>query len=479
MDEMAGSLPRLGEIREALGLVAEEALRFLETLPEQPVRSKGADDAAMRFGGPLPEEGDGATAAIRKLLDDGMEAVIRSAGPRFFHFVIGGSTPASLAADWLASAIDQNNGAWVATPLAARLEVVAISWLKELFGLPQPWGGVLTTGATMANFVGLGCARRWWAERHGVDIDDQGFAGLPEVPVLSSGYIHPSATKALAMLGMGRSKVRTFSADDRGRLDLEALEGALRGLRGEPAILIANAGEVNAGDFDPIAAMADLSEQHGAWLHVDGAFGLFAAVTGRTAHLVEGIERAHSVIADGHKWLNVPYDCGFAFVRDPALMVPVFSFAAAYLPRVDDPRPNFMIFGPEASRRARSLPVWATLHAYGRRGVREIVEQHLDLAQRVARRVDEAPDLERLADVPLNIVCFRYRPEGASERDLDDLNRRLGEAVLEDGRVYVGTTVYRGRVAFRPAFVNWLTAEDDVDLLVDVIREVGARLATG
>ncbi|HEV8683474.1 MAG TPA: aspartate aminotransferase family protein [Actinomycetota bacterium] len=479
MDEMAGSLPRLGEMREVLGLVAEEALRFVETLPEQSVRSKGADDAAMRFGGPLPEEGDGATAAIRKLLDDGMEAVIRSAGPRFFHFVIGGSTPASLAADWLASAIDQNNGAWVAAPLAARLEVVAISWLKELFGLPQPWGGVLTTGATMANFVGLACARRWWAERHGVDIDDRGFAGLPEVPVLSSGYIHPSATKALAMLGMGRSKARTFSADDSGRLDLEALERALRGLRGEPAILIANAGEVNAGDFDPIAAMADLSEQHGAWLHVDGAFGLFAAVTGRTAHLVEGIDRAHSVIADGHKWLNVPYDCGFAFVRDPALMVPVFSFAAAYLPKMDDPRPNFMIFGPEASRRARSLPVWATLHAYGRRGVREIVEQHLDLAQRVARRVDEAPDLERLADVPLNIVCFRYRPEGASERDLDDLNRRLGEAVLEDGRVYVGTTVYRGRVAFRPAFVNWLTAQDDVDLLVDVIRELGARLATG
>jgi glutamate/tyrosine decarboxylase-like PLP-dependent enzyme len=479
MGDGAGSLPHLGEMRESLGLVADEALRFLETLPEQSVRSKGADDAAMRFGGPLPEEGDGATAAIRTLLDDGMEAVVRSAGPRFFHFVIGGSTPASLAADWLASALDQNNGAWVATPLAARLEVVALSWLKELFGLPPSWSGVLTTGATMANFVGLACARRWWAGRHGVDIDDRGFAGLPEVPVLSSGYVHPSATKALAMLGMGRSRVRTFSADDSGRLDIDALEQALRGLRGEPAIVIANAGEVNAGGFDPITPMADLSEKYGAWLHVDGAFGLFAAVSPRTDRLVEGIDRAHSVIADGHKWLNVPYDCGFAFVRDPALMVPVFSFAAAYLPRVDDPRPNFMIFGPEASRRARSLPVWATLHAYGRRGVREIVERHLDLAQRVARRVDEAPDLERLADVPLNIVCFRYRPDGASEGDLDDLNRRLGDAVLRDGRVYVGTTVYRGRVAFRPAFVNWLTTEEDVDLLVDVIRELGGRLAAG
>lgn len=337
MDASPGTGPRVEEFRDTLNLAAEEAVRFLETLPEQSVRSKGADDAAMRFGGPLPEEGDGATAAIRTLLDDGMEAVIRSAGPRFFHFVIGGSTPAALAADWIASAFDQNNGAWVATPLAARLEAVALSWLEDLFGLPQSWGGVLTTGATMANFVGLACARRWWAGRHGVDIDDRGFAGLPEVPVLSSGYVHPSATKALAMLGMGRSQVRTFTADDRGRLDLDALEQALRVLGGAPAILIANAGEVNSGDFDPIARMADLSEKYGAWLHVDGAFGLFAAVTPRTERLVEGIDRAHSVIADGHKWLNVPYDCGFAFVRDPSLMVPVFSFAAAYPPRSTTP----------------------------------------------------------------------------------------------------------------------------------------------
>jgi glutamate/tyrosine decarboxylase-like PLP-dependent enzyme len=479
MENDAGTGPDLEEFRHVLSLAAGEALRFLEALPEQPVRSKGADDAAMRFGGALPEEGNGATASIRTLLDDGMEAVIRSAGPRFFHFVIGGSTPASVAADWLASALDQNAGAWVATPLAARLEAVSLSWLKDLFGLPASWGGVLTTGATMANFVGLACARRWWAERHGVDVDEQGIAGLPEVPVFSSGYIHPSSTKALAMLGMGRSRVRKFNADDSGRLDLEALEGALRALQGQPSIVVANAGDVNSGAFDPIGAMADLAEEHGAWLHVDGAFGLFAAVSPRTAHLVEGIARAHSVISDGHKWLNVPYESGFTFVRDTALMAPVFNVVAAYLPRVDDPRPNFMNLGPESSRRARSLPVWATLHAYGRRGVREIVERGLDLAQHVARRVDEAPDLERIADVPLNIVCFRYRPEGLAEDDLNDLNRRLGEAVLEDGRVFVGTTVYRGRVAFRPAFVNWLSTERDGDLLVEVIRELGARLASG
>jgi glutamate/tyrosine decarboxylase-like PLP-dependent enzyme len=236
---------------------------------------------------------------------------------------------------------------------------------------------------------------------------------------------------------------------------------------------------VNAGDFDPIDAMADLCEEHDAWFHVDGAFGLFAAASPRTAHLVKGVERAHSVISDGHKWLNVPYDNGFAFVRDRELLAQTFALAAAYLPDPADPRPNLMNLGPESSQRARGPAVWASLRAYGRSGYREIVERHLDLAQRIGRRVDEAPDLERLAEVQLNIVCFRYRRDGLDEKALNELNRRLGEAVLEDGRVYVGTTVYEGRTAFRPAMVNWRTAEDDVDLLVDVIRELGAKLAAG
>jgi len=222
--------------------------------------------------------------------------------------------------------------------------------------------------------------------------------------------------------------------------------------------------------------MADLAHEHGAWLHVDGAFGLFAAVSPRTAHLSAGIEKADSVIADGHKWLNVPYDCGFAFVRDPTLSGPTFALNAAYLPSPDDPHPGFFSKGPESSRRARSLAVWATLRAYGRAGYREIIERHLDLAQRLAARVDAAPDLERLGDVPLNIVCFRYRPPDVPEERLDELNRQVAAAVIEDGRVIFGSTVYEGRVAFRPAIVNWRTREEDVDLIVDVTREVGARV---
>ena len=460
----------------ALRFIAAEAERYLAGLAQRPVRPARADAAAASLDGPLPERGDGTLAALAELVA-AADGALGSAGPRFFHWVIGGSTPAALAADWLTSVLDQNAFAYDSSPLGTRLESLSVDWLKELFGLPQAWSGVLTTGATMANFTALAAARHWWAEGHGVDIDEQGSAGLPSVPVLSSGYIHVSATKALAMLGIGRGTVRRLARDDVGRLDLDALEAALRELRGAPAIVIGNAGEVNAGDFDPLEAMAELCERHNAWLHVDGAFGLFAAVSPRTAHLVRGVERAHSAIADGHKWLNVPYDCGFAFVREERYLHPPFGFSAAYLPPPG--RPSYGNLGPEASRRARGLAVWATLRAYGRSGYREMVERHVALAQRIARRVDDAPELERLAEVPLNIVCFRYRAPGLDGPALDALNARIGAAILEDGRVYVGTTRYGGRTAFRPAISNWRTTEQDVDLLVDIILELGAREAPG
>ena len=435
----------------------------------------GVDAALAAFDGSLPEVGAGAETALAELIEHGIPAATGSAGPRFFHFVTGGVTPAALGADWLASTLDQNAFAWASSPLASRLESVALRWLKDLFGLPASMGGVLTTGATMANFVGLAAARRWWGQQLGVDVEADGLAGLPQPRVYASGYVHSSDEKVLAMLGIGRSSIRRLVRDDVGRLDLAALEAELHA-GGPPAILIAVAGEVNAGDFDPIDQMADLAERHNAWLHVDGAFGLFARVTPRAAAQAKGVERAHSVIADGHKWLNVPYDCGFAFVREPMLLPGAFTASAAYLPSPDDPHPNFGYLGPEMSRRARSLAVWATLRAYGRDGYRAMVERHLELATRLAARVDAAPDLERLADVPLNVVCFRFRPPDARESDLDDLNGRLGEAIVGDGRFLAGTTRYAGNVALRPAISNWRTTEADVDAFVDCVRELGARL---
>jgi glutamate/tyrosine decarboxylase-like PLP-dependent enzyme len=469
------SIPHRDELRPLLEQVLRETLDHLEQLDDLPVRSPRQSEAAASFDGQLPDTGVGAATALHELLAEGFDAAAISSGPRFFHFVMGGVTPAAFAADWFTTTLDQIAYAWIGSPLAVRLETLSIAWLRELFELPTG-GGILTTGATMANFVGLAAARQWWGRQHGVDVSEQGFVGLPAVPVLSSGHVHPSAVKAISMLGIGRHAVQRFTADGTGRLDVEGLQSALRELNGAPAIVIANAGEVNAGDFDPIAVMADLAQQHGAWLHVDGAFGLFARVSPRTRHLTEGVERADSITADGHKWLNVPYDCGFSFIRDASLLPEVFAYDAAYLADDDDERPNFGVRGPEGSRRARAFAVWATLRAYGRDGYRALVEGHLDLAQRLARAIDEAPELERLADVPLNIVCFRLAPEGWSEDERNELNQQLADALLEDGRYYAGATRYDGRVALRPAFVNWRTRPQDVDGFLEVVRELGARL---
>jgi glutamate/tyrosine decarboxylase-like PLP-dependent enzyme len=452
---MPDPLQRREEEGEALDLVLAEARRYLAELDESPVlRSRG-----LRLDGGLPEEGAGAPAALQELVAAG-EVATRSSGPRFFHFVTGGTTPAALGADWLTSLLDQNSFSAVSSPLGMQLEHTAIHWLLDLFELPYEWGGVLTTGATMANFVGLACAREWWGREHGVDVAERGMAGLPAVPVFSTPYLHASARKALAMVGLGRETPRI--------VDVDALETELAALGGAPAIVIGNAGDVNTGDFDPIARMAGLAARHRAWLHVDGAFGLFARLTPQAAGLAEGIERADSVIADGHKWLNVPYDCGFAFVRDAELLREPFRLTAAYLPSDEAP-------SPEASRRARSLAVWATLRAYGRAGHREMVERHLALAQRLGSRIEAEPELELLAPVRLNIVCFRHRPPGLRGDELDEHNLALGQDVLADGRVFFGTTRIDGKAAFRPAIVNWRTTERDVDLLVDVLLELASR----
>lgn len=469
--------PNRDEIEGALALVVERARAYLGRLDARPVQEPGAAEAARSFDAPFPERGAGAEATLRELIERGLPAMAHTSGPRCFHFVIGGTTPAAMAADWWTSTLDPMAYAWVVSPLAVELERVCFAWLRDLFVLPDHVGGVITSGATMANYVGLAAARQWWGERHGADIARDGSVGLPAVPILSSGYVHASSVKAAGMLGMGRSSVRRFARDDVGRLDSAALEEALVALDGAAAILIANAGEVNAGEFDPIEEMADLAERHGAWLHVDGAFGLFARVSPRTAALAAGAERADSICVDGHKWLNVPYDCGFALVREPKLLAKSFVYDGDYLPDANDDEPVLGAIGPESSRRARSLAVWATLRAYGRSGLRAMIEEHLDLTAYLARRVDEAPDLERLAEAPLCIVCFRYAPPGTPDAELDALNARLGEALVADGRVFVGTTTYRGRTALRPALVNWRIRRGDVDLFVEVVRELGAELA--
>jgi glutamate/tyrosine decarboxylase-like PLP-dependent enzyme len=463
---------------EPLNIVHEAAAGYLSSLANRKVRDLAALARLADLAGALSADGLGGRSAVAELVDIGIAAATLSSGPRFFHFVIGGSTPAAMAADWLTSLLDQNAFSRSSSDFGSAVEDVALQWLCELVGLPNSWGGALVASATFANFTGLACATHWWGEQHGVDVTARGLAAVGRpMPVFSGGYVHPSARKALQMLGHGRDSVQVCAADPIGRVDLSALDTQLTQLD-EPAVIIGNAGEVNAGDFDPIADLADLAERHQAWLHLDGAFGVFAAISPRTAHFVRGMERAQSIAADAHKWLNVPYESGFAMIAEPERLGRAFGMPGApYLPGPDSPGAGYGLFGPESSRRARALPIWATLRAYGRDGYRAMVERHLDLAQRMAGLVDAAPDLERLAEVRLCIVCLRYRPSGLDDEErLNELNRRLGEQLIADGRVYAGTTLYGGRVALRPAMTNWRTSERDVDFFIDVVRELGGRL---
>ncbi len=452
------------------------ATAFLASLPQRPVSQVPTPaEMAVALDEALPENGRDPAGVVGEWFARAERGITASPGPRFFGFVNGGVTPAALAGDWLASAIDQNAGLWAGSPAAAQTELVVLRWLQELFGLPAEWAGALTSGATMANLVGLVTARQWAGRQLGFDAAGDGLAGQPSIAVVASSEIHLSAVKCLGTLGFGRNQVRRVAARC-GAADVDALVGLLRGIDG-PVILIGNAGEVNSGHFDDLAALADLRDGHpgGAWLHVDGAFGLFAAVSPRLAHLVRGIERADSVAADGHKWLNVPYDCGFAFVRDGSLLREAFAVGGAYVAGGAGWDPFTHV--PEMSRRFRGLAAWCALKAYGRAGYRALVERCVDNAAAFARWVDETPGVELMNPAPLNIVCFRLVRAGLDELASDELNRLAVRAIQSDGRAFVTGTVWQGRAAIRAAFDNWRTTPADVRLLQEAVAQVGASLS--
>lgn len=451
----------------------------LAGMDERTALPRNADEALTALREPLADTGVGLTSALEELLRLNEQAGANTQGPRCFHFVIGGNTPAAHAADLAAVAYDTITYAWVTSPVGVRMELQSLEWLKELLELPRDWPGIMVTGGTMANMVCLATARQWWAESHGVDVSLEGFDKLPPMPVLTSGYIHASAKKVLGLLGSGMNNIQAHARDDRGRIDLNSFRSGLAKLNGAPAVVIVNAGEVNAGDFDPIDDMIDIARDFNTWVHVDGAFGLFARLSPRTAHLVAGVERADSASVDGHKWLNVPYDSGYAFVRDRDLLGRSFRYNADYLPTADDPRPTIGAYGPESSRRGRSFAVWTTLKAYGRQGHSQLVEHCLDMAQHLVGRVQESEHLELLADVPLNIVPFRYNPGGLSDEQLNELNQKLGQEVIDDGRFLVGTSRLGPHTIFRPAFSNWRTRAEDVDEFAKVVIELGTRIRAG
>ncbi|MCE7733515.1 MAG: aspartate aminotransferase family protein [Candidatus Heimdallarchaeota archaeon] len=464
--------PRKEEIEDIINYISEESKKYIGSLDSMNVRQQGFSEVLKEFDIPFPESGDGGIATLSKLINPGLRATVASSGPRFFHFVVGGVTPAALGAEWLAAITDQISYAFITSPLAVKLELIALNWLKELFEIPRSWGGIMTTGATMAIYVGLIAARQWLGEQYDIDVFEDGLTKLPETKIFASHLLHPSDSKVIGMLGFGRKSIVTIADHHRGAFDILKLEQELKKLNGTPCIVVAVAGEPNAGLFDPIPELIELSEKYNMWLHVDGAFGLFAKVDPRTKHLLDGLEKADSIAVDGHKWLNVPYDIGFGFVRDRTYMEKSFRYSAEYLPNWVEEEPVLGMLGPESSRKARSLPVWSTLHAYGKNGLISLISKNLDQARYLAKLVNASSEFELLEDVIINVVCFRYNPGGIDEGKLDDLNTQLGEAILNDGRVFLGTTTYLGKVALRPAIVNWRTENSDIEFMVKVILEL-------
>jgi glutamate/tyrosine decarboxylase-like PLP-dependent enzyme len=449
----------LAELPALLDATTRFAVAALAGIDSRPVATSARPAPAS-----LPDTGSGLRSALAQFARRWEPGLSGGAGPRYLGFVTGGTTPAALAGDWLTSTYDQN----VVTArdsAASALERETIGWLRELFGLHPDHTGAFVSGATMSNTVGLAIAREWLGERLGVSVADEGVGALGQVTVLS-GEPHSSVYKALSVLGIGRRAVRLVpTLPGREAVDVARLAAELETLDGRPAIVVANAGTVNTVDFDDIAAIAALRDRFDFWLHVDGAFGAFAALSPQHAHLVAGLADADSVCVDLHKWLNVPYDSAVQFTRRPDLQVAIFQNAAVYLglPTGD---PDFVHLTPESSRRLRALPAWFSLTAYGRAGHREIVERDIAAARRLGALLADLPGVRLVAPVRLNVVCFAV--EGHTPQQVADRVARSGETFLTP-------TELDGTPALRAAFSNWRTTERDVDRM---FRAIAAALSS-
>ena len=451
-------------VRDLLAETADRASRYLAGLDGRPV---GVTASALRdldrLDEPFPDGPTDAGAVLALLDEIGSPATTASAGGRFFGFVVGGSLPVALAANWLAGAWDQNTALTVMSPVAARLEEISLGWLTSIFGFPAGTGAAFVTGATMANVTALAAARHRVLADAGWDVEANGLFGAPPVNVVVGDESHVSVSKALTLLGLGRERVVRVPVDVQGRIRAEELP-ALTG----PTIVCAQAGNVNTGAFDPVGEICAWARDIGAWVHVDGAFGLWAAAAPTRTHLVAGVAGADSWATDAHKWLNVPYDSGIALVRDAEALRAAMSVSAAYLATGDTREP--MHNGPESSRRARGVEVWAALRSLGRDGLADLIERCCRHASRFADGF-RAAGYEILNDVELNQVLVRFGD--------DETTRRVIAGIQADGTCWCGGTVWQGRAAMRISVSSWATTEGDVERsLAAMLRVAGSVLKT-
>jgi glutamate/tyrosine decarboxylase-like PLP-dependent enzyme len=447
----------VNETRALLRRTAELAADYLESLGERPVFPRiEPEELRQALGGPLPDEPVEPERVVQELVAAAEPGVVAEGSGRYFGFVIGGSLPAALAADWLTSAWDQNAGLYSCGPSASVVEQVTREWLVELLGLPADASIGFVTGTQMAHVTGLAAARWHVLDAVGWDVGSRGLTGAPPVRVLVGEKRHVTVDRALRLLGLGAPEV--VAADDQGRLVPTAVRDALEE---GPAIVCAQAGEVNTGAFDPLPEIADACEAAGAWLHVDGAFGIWAAVSPRLRYLVDGLERADSWTTDAHKWLNVPYDSGIVLCRHPESHRAAMTTSASYLILDEGERRvrDELDWVPEFSRRARGFAVYAGLRSLGRRGLTELVERCCDAASRFAEAIAAIEGVELLNEVVLNQVLFRFD----SDERTDEVLRR----VQESGRVWMSGTAWDGRKAIRVSVSNWQTGDEEIDLAVE------------
>jgi glutamate/tyrosine decarboxylase-like PLP-dependent enzyme len=442
-----------------LQFTATRAAEYLDAIHRRRVAPSRDDIAGLaNLGGKLNAELADPAEIIAQLDRCGSPATVASAGPRYFGFVTGGSLPAAMAAQWLAAAWDQNGALSIQSPVGVKLEEYAADWLREILQLPASSGAAFVTGATMANFTALAAARHALLARAGWDVEERGLFGAPEIKVIAGEEVHVSATKALSMLGLGRSRITKVPTDDQGRMRADLLTPL-----DDRTLILIQAGNVNTGAFDPAAEICAKARAAGAWVHVDGAFGLWAAAAPARAQLMNGFAEADSWATDCHKWLNVPYDSGLAFVRDPAHLRAAMALSAAYLHMAGDREP--CLYTPEASRRARGIEVWAALKSLGRTGLADMIERHCRLAKKFADGLKTA-GFEILNDVVLNQVLVSF----------GDRTKEIIRAIQEDGTCWCGGTEWHGRSAMRISVSCWSTTDADVDRSLEAIVRIARAI---
>jgi glutamate/tyrosine decarboxylase-like PLP-dependent enzyme len=446
---------------------AAHARAYLTAVGERPVGATlTPDELRARLGGPLAPEGEDAARVIDTLAEAARQGTVASQGPRYFGFVTGGSVPAAIAADWLVSAWDQNAQMFVMSPFAAVVEEIVAEWVKELFDLPGAWSVGFVTGAQMATFTSLLVARHELLRRAGWDVETRGLTGAPPIDIVVSDESHRTVFTALRMLGLGTERVRRVETDERGRMRPDRLARLLGEGQG-PCLVCAQIGNVNTGDADPVEEIARLTRTRGAWLHLDAAFGLWAATSDRRRWLVAGAGRADSIATDGHKWL-VPYDLGIALTAHPEAHQDALLMPAHYIQRTPGEREP-RGFTPDESRRARALPLYAALRALGRDGVGEIVERCCTLAERMATRLGRHPSARILNEVVLNQVLVQFRPPAGDDAAAEAMTREVIRQVQQGGICWAGGTRWQGQPAMRISIANWTTTTADVDRSADAI----------